>query len=332
MRWWAISSTDSVAPQSGAAHALAAMNAAAILAIRVPASTSNVGAGFDCLGLAFQLHNEFAVRLAGAGEGSLRFAGPEAGGLRSRGRTNPFFRAAERLAAEAGIALPRMDVACTVNVPNARGLGSSSTATVAGLLAANHFAKGAVDADGLLRLASAIEGHPDNAAPALLGGLVHALVAADGRVLRKRALPSPKLAFFILVPPWHVATAQARAVLPRAVPHRDAVANAARAGLLFDAIAEGSGTDLAVLTEDKLHEPYRMKLFPRFREFKRAALEAGAHCVTVSGAGPAMLAIVGASDAAAFGPKWQAAASAVDAACRVMRMEVDAEGATVQDA
>jgi len=299
------------------------------LRIRVPASTSNIGTGFDCLGLAFRLHNEFAVAPAAGDEATIAFDGPHAAGLRSRGRSNPFFRAAERLSAEVGRALPPFDVAGTVAAPNARGLSSSSTAIVAGLLAANRILGDPADRDALLRIAASIEGHPDNVAPALLGGLVHALVAPDGRVLRRRAVPSPRLAFFVLVPPWPVPTAKARAVLPRVVPHRDAVANAARAGLLFDALVEGRADELGVLVDDRLHEPYRLKLFPHVRDFKTAALEAGAHSLSVSGAGPAMLAIADAADAEAFRARWHAAAQAVDPACEVLHLAVDEVGATV---
>lgn len=183
--------------------------------------------------------------------------------------------------------VPRLGLTCLNRIPLARGLGSSATAYLLGLLAGNRLAGESLTKAELLDWASDLEGHPDNVAPALLGG-VRASAVLDGRVV-SAPLPIPKCSLVVLVPDFELSTKRARAVLPNRIPLRDAVSNLAAVSLLPRALS----SDLALLRHllnDRWHEPYRAKLVPGFFNVKKAALAAGAYGVTLSGAGPTLLA------------------------------------------
>ncbi|MEQ8821541.1 MAG: homoserine kinase [Sumerlaeia bacterium] len=313
------------------------------LHIRVPASTSNLGPGYDVLGCAFQLHNEFLVRLLeGEGDSEIAFTGPQAKGL-TPSPDNVFFTSAARLFQFLGRPVPRLEVTAVCHVPNARGLGSSSTAVVAGLLAADaicggmledggqsFFAAAPVGVSGLLDLASQIEGHPDNVAPALLGGLTCAMMAPDGHVVASRSRPHPALGFVVYSPDYEVRTEDARNALPKTIAHSDAVANLARLPLLIDALTRGDASELALLTIDRLHEPYRKPLYRQFEELKAVAREAGAAAACLSGAGPSMLAIGVVEDLPRVAQAWKKAAEDFGLGGEVRVLEVEYEGASVQ--
>lgn len=263
-----------------------------LLRLRVPASTSNIGPGFDCLGCALKLHNTFEARVVpGDPAGSvLEFDGPEAKGLVST-PDNFFFRAASLVLGQRRRRPVRWQVKVKVGVPNARGLGSSATAIVAGLLAGNAISGNELSTAQLAELACRIEGHPDNVIAALVGGLTAGTLADDGRVVFARFKVHSSVGIVVASPDYEVPTSKARAALPAQVPFKDAVANTVRVPLVIEALRTGELGALAMLTEDRLHEPYRKPLYQEFDALKQAALKAGAAAVTVSGAGPSMLAI-----------------------------------------
>jgi homoserine kinase len=237
--------------------------------VRAPASSANLGPGFDCMAAAIALHLELEVVETGsfAVESELPV---------SRGRENLCVRAFETLhPADAFTFRIRSQI------PLSGGLGSSAAAIVAGLMAADHMFE--LDAD-LLGLATELEGHPDNVAASLRGGFV---VCADGQVARFE--PPTGLEALAVVPEEAVRTRAARAALPAEVPMQDAVFNIAHGALLTLGLARGDWDLLARGLQDRLHQPYRAHLFPRSFELASRARELGALGATVSGAGPTVL-------------------------------------------
>lgn len=239
------------------------------LRVRVPASSANLGPGFDCLAAA--LSPMLEVEVSESGEFSLQTD------LRvPRGRENLLVRAFERLHPA-----DRMSFKVRSEIPLSGGLGSSAAAVVAGLLAAERLRGGSAD---VLALASEIEGHPDNVGAALHGGFV---VCADGAVTRIE--PPAGLEALLVVPEASVRTRAARAALPERVPMQDAVFNVAHASLLVLGLARGDWDALARGLHDRLHQDARSHLFPRSHELAMRAGELGALGATISGAGPSVL-------------------------------------------
>jgi homoserine kinase len=266
--------------------------------VRVPASSANLGPGFDALGLALALHNEIEAREADrvtvtiVGEGADQLASSE---------RNVVVRAVRAAYEAAGRPFRGCEVACVNRIPLARGLGSSAAAWVSGLVAGNALLGSPLEREALLVLAARAEGHPDNVAAALLGGLTVAYGGSGGA--RALSLPVPaSLRWIVLVPEVSMPTAEARAVLPQSVPRADAVFNVQRVALLLASLQAGQVARLPDALEDRLHEPYRLTLFPWMTEVTRAARLAGALGCVLSGAGPSLLAVAaGDTEAAAVG-------------------------------
>jgi homoserine kinase len=287
--------------------------------VRAPATSANLGPGFDSLGLALALHDVVTARIIGSGlEIEVSGHGEETA---AAGEDHLVVRAMRAAFAALGGQPPGIALQCRNAIPQGYGLGSSAAAIVAGLLAARALA-GAADppGDGLLRLAAGLEGHPDNVAACLSGGLTIAWMSADG-ARSARLSPLAGLAPVLCVPPEPLATAAARLALPAAVPHADAAQNTARAALLIAALTGDPGL-LMEATEDFLHQRYRAAAMPRTASLIAGLRSAGIPAV-VSGAGPAVLALtvtgrppgagVAASIAAAEGAGWQASPLGVDA-------------------
>lgn len=258
------------------------------ISVRVPATTGNLGPGFDCLGMALDLWNHIQFQ-PGQAPG-VQVVGQGAGYL-STGRDNLVYRAAERYFQETGIAMPSFYITCWNEIPLARGLGSSSAAIVGGLLGASGMTGTASpDLELLWRLAVAMEGHPDNVTPALFGGCQ--IVVRDQDTLVRAAVPIPdNLSTVLFIPDMPMPTDQARDILPPQVSREDAVYNAGRVALLVNALATGRMDDMRVATQDRLHQPARQALLPVMRLLFRSALDAGALGVFLSGAGSTVLAL-----------------------------------------
>lgn len=238
------------------------------------------------MGMALDLWNK--VRLE-QGRGSITISGEGAESL-SHGEDNLVFRAVVAAFQAAQTPLPPLSLVCENTIPLARGLGSSAAAVVGGLVAANALMGGPLSEDTLLGLATQLEGHPDNVAPALLGGC-RIVVQGNGNVLAAE-VPTPEpLSAVVFIPDFVMPTSQARAVLPPKVTRADAVFNLGRVALLVEALATGHLEHLRAATEDRLHQPARQALFPAMKLIIRAALEAGAHGAFLSGAGSSVLAL-----------------------------------------
>ncbi len=255
----------------------------------MPATTANLGPGFDCLGLALDLHN--TVTISSSDSFHIDVSGEGSADL-PRDTSNIAYRAVQAAAEASRREVPPLRLELDNEIPLARGLGSSAAAIVGALVAANHFFESGLSEDCLLDLASRMEGHPDNVAPALLGGCV--VVVRDGDRLVHTEVPWPDgLLAVLFIPEFNLPTAEARRVLPRQVDLADAVFNVGRAALLATSLATGSVDLLRVAMQDLLHQPYRQTLFPGMATLFRAALDAGALGVFLSGAGPTILALTG---------------------------------------
>ena len=255
--------------------------------VRVPATSANLGPGFDSLGLALALYDDVRVRVEpdSAPPVTLHVEGEGAASVPLDG-SHLVVRALH--AALDALDLPRRPLTmwCTNRVPHARGLGSSAAATVAGVLAGRALAGSEPDEEAALALATAIEGHPDNAAAALMGGLTIAWTDGGG-AHAARMEPSPEIGVVVLVPEAELSTATARGVLPAAVPHADAAHSAGRAALLVEALTRRPDLLLAA-TEDRLHQDYRAVAMPATAALVTRLRAAGV-AAAVSGAGPSVL-------------------------------------------
>ncbi len=256
------------------------------VAVRVPATTANLGSAFDCAGLALAIYNDLFVargevdhiEVVGEGYGEIGL-GPE----------NLALRAIDALFHATGNHRYPLNLVLHNAIPLGRGLGSSSAAIVGGLVAANHLLGSPCDNRFLLKLAVELEGHGDNVAAALHGGLTLYVESKDESTLV--ALPAPeRLTCVLFIPDARIATALARDALPESVPRGDAVFNVGRAAMLVAALSLGHTAALRVAMQDRLHEQYRSALFPAGKRLREAALGAGALVSAVSGAGPTTIA------------------------------------------
>lgn len=254
----------------------------------MPATSANLGPGFDSLGLALALHNEV---VAEATDGvSVSIEGEGAGHL-STGENNAVARGVRAAYDAAGRPFRGCALRCVNRIPLARGLGSSAAAWVGGLVAGNALLGSPLSRAALLALAARAEGHPDNVAAALYGALTVCCSHPGGVSAVPLPVP-PELTWVALIPELTGDTAEARTVLPATVPREDAVFNVQRVALLLASLAAGRSDTLRVALEDRLHEPYRRKLFPWVGDVAAAACQAGALGCVLSGSGPALLAVV----------------------------------------
>ena len=260
--------------------------------VAAPATTANLGPGYDCLGLALDLWNELDV-VAGAvvpdGEPLVEVLGEGAGELVTD-RDNLVYRSMTILFQEANRKIPPLRLRCHNEIPLERGLGSSAAAIAGGLVAANVLCDDLFSGNELLEMAATIEGHPDNVAAALLGGLQ--LVVTDEDRLYTAGIDMPsELAAVLFIPDFRIATSDARAVMPEKVSISDAVYNMGRVALLLASMATNRPEYLRLATQDRLHQPYREHLFSPMKLLFRAALDAGALGAFLSGSGSTVLAL-----------------------------------------
>jgi homoserine kinase len=289
--------------------------------VRVPATSANLGPGFDSFGLALSLYDDVTVRTMDFGV-SIEITGEGATTL-PRDESHLLVRSARACLERLGVGFIGLQISCTNRIPHGRGLGSSSAAIVAGVTAARALlpdGEKLMDDDALLALACELEGHPDNVAACLRGGFTVAWTAADGPQVISLT-PDPRIMPVVFIPSTELSTVRARGLLPAQVPHADAAANAARAGLLVAALTSDPSLLLAA-TEDRLHQEYRRPAMPLSLELMESLRTQGI-AATISGAGPSVLALTDSTDVyrvgAAAGPGW-----------RAERLAVDTVGATVR--
>jgi homoserine kinase len=257
------------------------------LRVRAPASSANLGPGFDSFAVALPLLAEFEVRPARAWD--VTYDG-DGDGMPADAADDLFVIGARAVAKTARAHLSPQSVVQRSTIPLSRGLGSSAAAIAAGVAAANALLGEPLDRRTLLRIAAEVEGHPDNVAAALYGGMTIALATDDGPVAYRSAFPRAWRAC-VLIPARRLSTKEARAAVPSTVSRADAVFNLSHAAALVAAILRADGALLSIAMNDRLHEAARAKLVPGLTDIVAAARSAGAFGAALSGAGPAVIAL-----------------------------------------
>lgn len=256
--------------------------------VRVPGTTANCGPGFDAVGIACTIYNELELTLSKQGSLVIEIVG-EGKEIIPTDEKNIVWQVIQILFKKIGKEYQGVHIKMVNQIPLSRGLGSSAAAIVAGLVAANAATGNTLSNDDLLDLATAIEGHPDNVAPAIFGGVTTSIMQGDqARYLR--FVPPAKLSMVVAIPDFNLSTHIARQVLPQSVPFEDAVFNVSRTALVIGALCQGEFHHLRYALEDKIHQPYRKHLIPGMQQVFDAAVEKGALGAAVSGAGPCLIA------------------------------------------
>ncbi|MCF8011530.1 MAG: homoserine kinase [Clostridiales bacterium] len=256
--------------------------------VQVPASTANLGPGFDCLGMALNLYNIVEITETPAGL-DIEITGLGNDSI-PRNKANIVYKSAMHVFNKAGYNPPGLKIKLNNNIPVSRGLGSSASAIVGGVVAANKICGNILSTYQLLEIAVKIEGHPDNVTPALLGGItVHARFQEDIHYLK--IIPPAELKAAAAIPDFHLSTKSARKALPGRLDFADAVFNVERTALLVAALQKGELQHLELAMEDRLHQQYRESMIPGMKKVFAAAKLAGARGVAVSGAGPTLIAL-----------------------------------------
>jgi homoserine kinase len=257
--------------------------------IRVPATTANLGAGFDCIGAALSLYNEFTLTAIDAPDLVIAVRGLEAARVNTD-ETNLAYQAFLKLYQRIDRRPPVIQLEIKLGVPLARGLGSSATAIVGGLLGANSLAGSPLSPTEVMQLAIEMEGHPDNVVPALIGGCRLAATAANGWAIADIPWHS-SIAVVVAIPNFELSTEAARSVLPTDYSRADAIFNTAHLGLLIRGLETGNPEWLTAALVDRLHQPYRQRLIPGYNDVEQAVIAAGGYGMVISGAGPTLLAL-----------------------------------------
>jgi len=295
--------------------------------VRVPASSSNLGAGFDCIGIAVDRWLVASVTLGGTGI-SIRRRGTLSA-VRVRADQDLFTRGFRAACAAGGrVTLDGVTIDATSDIPVGCGLGSSAAAIVAGALLADAALELGLSPAKILEIGTTIEGHPDNVAPAIHGGAVLSVHTPAGLVSSSLRV-SPAIELLIAVPPFPNDTKAARAALPHTLPHSDAVVAASRAAALVQGLATGDGALLGAALDDVLHVPFRRARIPGYDAVVEAAQNAGAFGATLSGAGSAILAIAPRERSAAVGAAMLAAWRTAGVEAELIRSSHPVPGATV---
>ncbi len=297
--------------------------------VKVPATTANLGPGFDAIGLALNLWNEAEFSPASDGKINITVEGEGVGKI-PLDEKNSIAEAAMLIYEKTGKPFTGLQISCLNRVPLGSGLGSSSAAMLTGMLGANGLLGSPLSDEEILKLAIETEGHPDNVAPAMLGGLVASIVH-DERVLSiklpARANRSP-IHVTIVLPDFDFPTHQARAILPQEVQRKDAIFNISRSIMVTEALRTGDLNLLGNAMEDRLHQPYRLPLIPGAQNALDAARAAGAAAVALSGAGPSLIAFSSKQDPK-IGLAMQKAYAKAGLSSRIFELEPSTEGAEV---
>ncbi len=270
------------------------------VSVKVPATTANLGPGFDCLGLALPLYNTITIE-----ETVLPGTGVEINVLVNENMTDEFslehvpmdensiiYKAVELLYNSIGQTPSELRITIHSEIPIARGLGSSASVIVGGLIAANELLGHPADEAALLSIATEVEGHPDNVTPAIVGGLTLASTEEDGSIIYRKLDWPQEWVLTLCVPEYELPTEISRSVLPKDVPLEDAVFNAQRMGMFIEAVHTRDAELMKAALKDKLHQPYRMKLVPGLEKImENLKHEENVLGCVLSGAGPAILVI-----------------------------------------
>lgn len=303
------------------------MSLVSTVTVKVPATTANLGPGFDCIGAALKLYNEVKFTRLDIGGLIIQVSGAEAEKVQTD-ESNLLYQAFVKLYQHIEQTPPPVKIEIKLGVPLARGLGSSATAIVGGLVAANQLAGLPLSELQVMELAIAMEGHPDNVVPALLGGCRLAATSQTGWEIcditwHRHIVP------VVAIPDFELSTSEARRVLPTAVSRADAIFNISHFGLLLRGLATNRQEWLKAALQDKLHQPYRQALIPGYEAVNAAAVAAGAYGMVISGAGPTLLALADTAEAKTVGTAMVNAWQQAGITSSVRSLPLDTQGAVI---
>ena len=297
--------------------------------IRVPATTANMGPGFDSVGMALNLYNELTVQESDRLLIETKSKDTSAMKLFAT-EDNLIYQVIARFYNEIGEKLPTLKLTQNDAIPMTRGLGSSSACIVAGLFAANEITGRPMSTDQLAQMACQIEGHPDNVAPAVYGGLIVAVLEGDEQILHHVKIePSNELSFITFIPDFHLSTAKARRILPQEYSRADVIFNISRASLFIASMMSSNFENLPVALSDRIHQPYRGTLIPGFDEIFSHAEKVGAKGTFMSGAGPTIISIVPRKNEKSFAAKMKTHLKKLPNKWETKILHADLQGAQV---
>ncbi|ADU28258.1 homoserine kinase [Ethanoligenens harbinense] len=294
-----------------------------MIKIQIPATSANIGPGFDSLGLALRLYNRVWMEEADG----IHISTTDGSDVPC-GENNLIYKTVAFLYKLCGRPFHGLRISQENNIPMTRGLGSSSACIVAGLLGANTLLGNPLPKADIVNLAAVLEGHPDNSTPAILGGLT-AAVLEESRVYSVKVPISGRLKFAAFIPDFELKTEKARAALPAQVRHKDAVFNLSRTALMIASLFSGRLDNLRVAVEDKLHQPYRLGLIPGAEDVFALCIRLGAYACYISGAGPTLMAMVNVTDLS-FQARAEEALQELPQKFRLEMLDCDETGATVE--
>ncbi|MGL5872557.1 MAG: homoserine kinase [Xenococcaceae cyanobacterium] len=302
--------------------------------ITVPATTANLGAGFDCIGAALTVYNQFTFTPSDSEAGldsrnrlQIKVTGEEADRV-STDESNLLYQSFLRFYQHIQKTPPNVAIEIKLGVPLARGLGSSATAIVGGLLAANQIAGNLLSLTEIIELAIAIEGHPDNVVPALIGNC-QLSVGETGNWQICDIPWHQNIVPVVAIPNFELSTEEARSVLPKQISRADAIFNIAHMGLLIRGLNTNRKDWLQMALDDKLHQPYRQALIRGYENVKAAAIANGAYGMVISGAGPTLLALTNFDRANSVVSAMQTAWQQQGVKADVRSLSLDTQGAKI---
>lgn len=296
-----------------------------MLEIRVPATSANLGPGFDCLGLALNLYNY--IRIESSSRFSITLSGKYAGALPAD-ESNLVWRTMLNLWQRINFPTPTVALHTENHIPPARGLGSSSAVITGSLLLANAYAGSPLNLLELLQIANEIEGHPDNVTPAIFGGITLS-VPSDKKILPRILASKPQLKAVVVIPELLLKTKEARAVLPPQVKRKEAVYNIAHTALMVEAFLREDYSLLAEGMQDKLHQDRRAALIPGLKEALLNAMSAGAYGSALSGSGPTIIALCKETQQERVGNAMMQALKEKNVHTNILFLEIDSQGAVI---
>lgn len=292
-----------------------------MIKVKVPATSANIGPGFDSLGIALDIYNYYTIEET---ESGLVIEGCEE---KYANESNLIYLAMLKCFEKVGYQVKGIKISIESEIPVSRGLGSSAACIIGGILAANELSGNELSQQEILELATEIEGHPDNVAPALLGGMVVSVY--ENEVYYSKINIKDGLRFLALVPDFKLPTKKSRSILPKVIPHSDAVFNVGRVALMVSALHNGEFELLSVAGEDRLHQHYRGTLIDGYQKILKLSKNLGAKGVFLSGAGPAILVALDSDDTQTeeglkplletLNDKWE-----------IKRLEISRDGASVR--
>nr|WP_302596950.1 homoserine kinase [uncultured Cellulosilyticum sp.] len=294
-----------------------------MIKVKVPATTANMGPGFDSIGMALGIYNiVYAEEIKEGLEIIIQDGNPDI----PTDETNLIYKTICAFYKNINQPVPGLRIIQQDSIPHTRGLGSSAACIVAGLHIANAMSQSFFSKEELVQMAAQLEGHPDNTTPALLGGMTIGAMNSDDMKYVKVHV-AENLHFAVMIPDFTLSTELARGVLPQTVPLKDAVFNASRAALLTASMLTGDMDNLELAMQDRLHEPYRAKLIPHMNEILEQAREYGAKGTFLSGAGPTLMAVV--KNVVAFRKEMVSFLEGLENKWQVQMIQADNEGARV---